>query len=77
MPVNLTWDDINDNEDGHRVYRSPEPMDSENMPAPLVTLGANVTAFTDETAVAGNTYYYRVSAFNSSVERISSEVEVT
>lgn len=75
MGFRLTWQDNNASEDGHRIYRSTTPMDPEDLPAPLATIGAGVTTWDDTTAAEGVTYYYRVSAFKGDAEAVSSEVE--
>lgn len=77
MTVRLYWTDKNLAEDGHRVYRSTSPMDPQALPAPLVSLGADVESYDDATAVNGTTYYYRVSAYVGSVEKVSDEFVIT
>lgn len=77
MPVRLTWEETNLNEDGHRIYRSTSPMDPESLPAALATVGANVTQYDDVTAADSTTYYYRVSAYIGSIEQVSDELEIT
>ena len=76
MAVRLTWQDNNASEDGHKVYRSTSTMDPEALPAALDTLAADVTEYVDNTAVAGTTYYYRVSAYKGAVEAVSDEVSI-
>ena len=77
MGLRLVFEDKNQAEDGHRVYRSASPMDPQALPAPIATLGANVTSYDDGDVVPGNTYYYRVSAFlNTGEERVSDEVVI-
>lgn len=74
--VFLTWKENNTDEDGHRVYRSLTPIDPEAPPAPLASLGPNVTNYQDSTALEGVTYYYRVSAYKSGVEVFSPQLEI-
>lgn len=77
MAVLLIWKENNLGEDGIRVYRSTSPMDVENMPPPLADLPPDTVRFEDGSAVDGQVYYYRVSAYlNSGVERFSDEIEV-
>ncbi|MBI5425771.1 MAG: hypothetical protein HZA32_16975 [Opitutae bacterium] len=56
--VNLTWSDQSSNETGFRVERS---TDNESFTA-VGTTAANATSFSDTSATAGLTYYYRVRA---------------
>lgn len=76
MPITLTWNDTNTTETGHKVYRSQSPMTVGSLPAPIATLGANVTSYTDNDVVAGQTYYYRVAAVRNASEAVSSEITV-
>lgn len=67
MPtVRIAWTDINADEEGHYVYRDTSPLDLENLPAPLATLGPDVTQYDDATASADTTYYYAVAAYKGS-----------
>lgn len=74
MTVRLYWTDKNLGEEGHYVYRSDTPMDPNNLPTPLATLGVDVQEYEDNTVVAGNTYYYRVGAYVGSVVKVTDEV---
>jgi len=71
----LTWNEDNLSEDGHRVYRSSAPMNVDSLPTHIAELDADVTSYEDGDVVPGNTYYYRVSAFVGSVEKVSVELE--
>lgn len=75
--IRLNWQESNLLETGHRVYRSLSPIDVESLPTPIATLGPNVTEYLDEDVTAGETYYYRVSAYTTFSEKISEEVQVT
>lgn len=77
MGVRITWEDRNLAEDGHKIYRSTSPMDTQNMPAPLATLGPDVELYDDGSVAVDTTYYYIVSALAGSMERFSAEVSVT
>jgi len=72
--VKLRWQDTNNIEIGHKIYRSDTPMDIQNMPTPIATLNPNTTEYTDEAVIEGNFYYYRVSAYTSNAEEYSNEV---
>lgn len=76
MPITLTWNDTNTTETGHKVYRSLSPMTVGSLPAPIATLGTNVTSYVDADVVAGETYYYRVAAVRNASEAVSSEITV-
>ena len=79
MPIRirLTWADPNTSETGHRIYRATSPMNPMDLPPPLTTLASNLTEYLDESVAEGQTYYYRVGAYSSTGEGISSEVSVT
>jgi titin len=59
--ISLTWTDNASNETGFRVERS---TDNVTFTA-LTTLAANATSYSDAALVQGQTYYYRVVAFNT------------
>ncbi len=61
--VNLNWNDNSSNEQGFRIERSTTSGTGFTL---LQTTGANIGQYTDATAQAGTTYYYRVNAFNES-----------
>ena len=72
--VILRWQDTNNIEIGHKIYRSDTPMDVQNMPAPIADIGFNTTEYRDEDVIEGNFYYYRVSAYTTNGEEYSNEV---
>jgi probable HAF family extracellular repeat protein len=59
--IRLTWTDNADNEAGFRVQRATGWKEAFTL---IASVGANVTTFTDTTAVAGKVYRYRVRAYN-------------
>jgi hypothetical protein len=59
--IALKWTDTSSNETGFKIERMPAGG-SFNL---LATVGSNVQAYTDTTAVGGASYCYRVSAYNS------------
>jgi len=65
--INLTWTDNADNEDGFHIYRSTDDDNS----APLDTIGPDILTYDDFTAQSGNTYYYKVCAYNGDGESCS------
>ncbi len=65
------------NEEGFRIERA---VVTGGVPGAFATVGtarANLTSFTDSTAVAGTVYRYRVIPFNPAGETPSNEVDVT
>jgi hypothetical protein len=58
--INLVWTDNASNETGYKVERSTDG----NTYAPLVTLGAGVTSYSNTGLAAATKYYYRVYAYN-------------
>ncbi|MDC8804204.1 hypothetical protein PRZ61_12205 [Halomonas pacifica] len=67
MPtVRIAWTDPNADEEGHYVYRDTAPLDLEALPAPLASLGPDVTTYDDTTAASATTYYYAVAAYKGS-----------
>ena len=69
--VTLSWRDNSGNETGFVVERSTF-VDSGF--APLATLGANATTYTDAAVVRKQTYYYRVVAVNGSARSAPTNV---
>ena len=61
--VTLTWQDRSTYETGFKIERSTD----DSTFAAVTTTAANVTTFTDTTAVVGTVYYYRVSAANATL----------
>ena len=58
--VNLTWTDNADNESGFRIERSSNGVNFGE----IGTVGADVTGYSDTTAVESTAYWYRVRAYN-------------
>lgn len=60
--ITLTWQDNSDNETGFSVERSDDGLTGW---AEVDTVGPNVETFLDTGLTGGNTYFYRVRAFNA------------
>ena len=60
--VSLSWSDNSDNETGFKIQRKTGAAGTY---ADIVTTGANVTAYNDNTVTDGTLYYYRVCATNA------------
>lgn len=63
MPVTLNFENFNPGIEGIAIYRSDDPIDANNLPEPLVTLGPTETTYTDDTTVHGQMYHYRVAVY--------------
>ena len=61
--INLTWTDNSTNETGFLIERSPDSVTFTQG----VSVVSNVTTYSDTGLVGGTTYYYRVRAYNDSV----------
>ena len=61
MQLNLTWSDQSGNEAGFRIERSADG----GAFAPIGTVAANATAYSDTALAPATTYSYRVIAFNA------------
>ena len=59
--VALSWSDNSANESGFKIERMP----SGGKYSQITTVGTNVRSYTDSNVVAGSSYCYRVSAYNS------------
>jgi len=72
--IDLSWTDRSYNEAGFKIERKT----SATGYSLLATVGANVTLYYDTTVTPGNTYYYRVGAYNTSGDSpYSNEVELS
>ena len=75
--VILNWDDNNNIEIGHKIYRSNASMNVNSLPTPIATIGNNTTEYTDLDVIDGNQYYYIVSAYTPVDEAFSEEILAT
>lgn len=62
--LRLTWTDVAINETGYEIERAPNANGVPGTYAPLATLGANVSIFTDVGLTPNTRYWYRVRAIN-------------
>jgi fibronectin type 3 domain-containing protein len=69
--VKLTWADNSNNEDGFRIERSSDNVSFTQLGS---NLAAGATTFTDLSVIVGQTYYYRVVAFNIAGSSAASNV---
>jgi|GEM_PF-3035427 len=72
--VELAWRDNSDNESGFRAERAPDLNGVPGAWSVLGTTSSGVVAYSDRAIAAGNTYHYRVSAFNALGSSVSSNV---
>jgi hypothetical protein len=66
MRITISWVNRNAFAEGHRVYRSTAPIDTNALPAPIATLAAAAATYHDTTVVRGETYYYRIGTYKGS-----------
>ena len=59
--ITVSWDDNSSSETGFKIERSSDGLNF----FPIGTVGANVSTFVDANVSAGNTYWYRICAFNA------------
>lgn len=76
MDIQLNWTNPNTGEDGTRIYRSTSPMDPQNLPSPLATVGPGANSYTDDTVERYQTYYYRFEAFKGDDSSLSGEKKI-
>jgi hypothetical protein len=73
--VTVTWIDRSDNENGFYIQRSDDGGGTWGTP---VSVAVDVTSYQDSTVVQGNTYQYRVAAFNATgTSKVSDVAEIT
>lgn len=80
MAVKIQWNDPNSGasqEQGVRIYRSLSSIDTNSLPTPLTTVGADVLEYIDDTVNGATTYYYLLESFNSAGSAFSSEANIT
>jgi FtsP/CotA-like multicopper oxidase with cupredoxin domain len=61
--VSLTWVDNSNNEAGFTIQRATNSGFTKGLTT--ITVGANVTTYTDSTVIAKKKYYYKIRAFNA------------
>ncbi|MCY2951339.1 MAG: PA14 domain-containing protein, partial [Planctomycetota bacterium] len=62
--IALFWTDNAFNEDGFRILRSDTGADGTFAPLPAGSIAEDSNKFVDMTAVAGNTYFYKIQVWN-------------
>jgi titin len=70
MGLTITWNDVASNESGYRVYRSTDGSSYTK----VAELAANSSSFSDSGLSAETTYFYKIAAWNSAGEAITSSV---
>lgn len=76
IKVTLGWVSANDNETGHKIYRSTSPMDVNSLPEPIAILGVDSVSYEDTTVEFNTLYYYRIGVFNENGETVSDEYQI-
>jgi hypothetical protein len=75
--IDLAWTDNATNEDGFRVYRARSSGATVSDYTQIADLAADTTAYSDTGLDGGETFYYRVSAYNTVGESLSGEAFAT
>jgi len=70
--ISLSWTDNSSKEDGFYVYRAQASGSTLSDYTRIADLGANTTSYTDSSLEDGETYYYRVTAYDAVGESDSS-----
>lgn len=65
--ISLSWTDNADDEDGFYIYRGTDGVNFDL----IDTIAADLTSYNDFTVQSGNTYYYKVCAYNGDGESCS------
>lgn len=65
--VKLSWEDNSDDEEGFRVFKNDTI---------IATLSINTTEYTDNNVAEGETYSYKVSAFNEKGDAFSETIQI-
>lgn len=60
--IDLNWTDNSTNEQGFKVERSPDGIDSWSQ---IAAVGANAVTYSNTGLTCGSTYYYRIRAYNA------------
>lgn len=76
MKARLSWNDENYGVQGFNVYRDTQPLDPQNLPAPLASLGPAARDYEDATVVDQTTYYYMVTALVDGQEPATANFEI-
>ena len=71
MNITLKWKDVNEDEQGTRIYRSESPFGPTELPPVLTTVESGITTYVDTTVTRGKTYYYRLEVFKDDQVTIS------
>lgn len=69
--VTINWDDNSDNEAGYIIERRLQSSDTFDSAIPLAE---NTNSYDDKTVYVGNSYCYKVSAFNQAGSAASDEM---
>ena len=71
--LTIAWHGLDLNVDGYNIYRSEVPMDKNDMPFPIDSVGPNVGNYRDSGVIPKRRYYYRVGAVKNGSEAIGPE----
>lgn len=71
--ITLNWVSNSHAEQAFYIYRSDSPLDLDDLPPPIGSVGKGVTEFVDGTVVYEEAYYYAVAAVWRSSQKLSEQ----
>lgn len=71
--LTITWTSNSYIEEAFYIYRSDTPLDFDNLPPPIGSVGKGVTEFVDDTVVFEGVYYYAVAAVRADKLKLSEQ----
>lgn len=69
--IDLTWTDHSNNETGFHIETATNAGFAGSL---FITVGAGVTTYTDNSVYGGDTFYYRVTAYNATGDSVPTNV---
>ena len=77
MQIKISFNNINANATGIRVYRSTSVIDPNNLPAVYATIDPSSTSYTDTSVINGQLYYYMFAVFSATETVLSNNIQAT
>ena len=71
--LTIAWHGLDLNVDGYNIYRSDTPIDPNNLPSPIASVGPNIGSYDDNNINSGKIYYYRIGSIQGASEAIGKE----
>ena len=75
--VNLSWTDLSGYEDGFKIERAPDDGGVPGAWTQIAAVPSNTTAYSDVGLAGNSKYWYRIRAFNSAGNSVTSAISVT